>query len=162
MYPRRIDTNLLSNKSQAYETLYKQEYFVNMVPVTKEFRDKLKGNIPNYDQDQPSGMVTIRKMDRNHYKIIIEASGLPPNSVFSFENVIKMTPYTTKPLITTGFNGFVSDYRGVAMKVTNTKIKPGLILLLNYHTGNGITIEDGSPSIIYSAILGGVLPQELN
>ena len=153
---------MLSNNTKNYGMLYRKRYDIDLTPVTAEYRDKLKGNIPDYDSDIPSGNITINKVDRSNYRIVITASGLPPNGIFSFENVTKMTPHTTTPLLTRGFNGFVSDCNGFATTVLNTKTKPGLIILVNYHTGNDYSMEDGSLSKTYPAILGGLMPYNLD
>ena len=160
MYARRPDTNIVSNHSQSYQTLYNLEYYVELVPPIKKFREELNGTIPNYNHDIPRGMITIRKLDRDRYKMNITARGLPPNSLFSFDNVIRMTPYTKSPLIDYGFNGFTSDDNGDAVRIVNIKTKPGLMILINYHTGDGLYNTDGTPSIVYPAILAGLLPTE--
>lgn len=161
MYTRRTDTNIISNHSQSYQTLYNREYYIELVPPTKEFREKLNGIVPDYNHDTPRGMITIRKLDKDRYKMNITAQGLPPNSLFSFDNIISMTPYTKSPLIDYGFNGFTTNQYGDAVRIINIKTKPGLMILVNYHTGDGLYNTDGTTSIVYPAILAGLLPENL-
>ena len=161
MYTRRTDTNIVSNHSQSYQTLYNLEYYVELVPPTTEFREKLNGTIPNYNHDTPRGMITIRKLDKDRYQMNITARGLPPDSLFSFDNIISMTPYTKRPLIDYGFNGFTTDIYGNAVRIINIKTKPGLMILVNYHTGDGFYNTDGTPSIVYPATLAGLFPSTI-
>jgi hypothetical protein len=161
MYVRQTDTNIFKDKTYLYKKLYNREYFTDLITPTQKFRDELQGNIPNFDHSKPKGKMSIRKLDRGSYKLIIEVMDMPINSVFSIENVTKMTPFTSQPFVYNSFNGLLTDKNGMGMKVIHTKNKPALMLILNYHTGDGITNEDNKISSVYKGILTGLFPINL-